>query len=105
MTMRPELDTIAAERADGIATATGSARGMLALIEHLVAASQCPIERRELRLQAVAIRRTLIAIMKAPSPFVRPVATPMPDVTVTPPVDAPRVPRRVAVQPQQNGAP
>ena len=103
--MRAELQTIAAERADDIATATGSARRVLMMIESLVAASPCPAERRALRLQAVRIRRTLIAIMKAPSPFVRPVAIPVPAVTVTPLVDAPRVPRRVAVQPQQNGAP
>ena len=102
--MRPELQAIAAERADTIATATGSARRMLALIEHLVAASQCPLERRALRLQAVAIRRNLIAIMKAPSPFARPVTIPD-DVTMTPPVDGSRVPRRVAVRPQQIGAP
>lgn len=102
--MRPELQTIAAKRADGIATAAGSARRMLALIEHLVAASQCPLERRALRLQAVAIRRNLIAIMKAPSPFARPVTIPD-DVTMTPPVDGSRVPRRVAVQPISRGAP
>lgn len=103
--MRPKLQPVRTQRREAIATAAGSARGMLALIEHLVAASQCPIERRELRLQAVKIRRTLIAILRAPSPFVRPVAIPVPAVTVTPLVDAPRVPRRVAVRPQQNGAP
>jgi len=102
--MRPELQTIAAKRADTIATVTGSARRMLAMIEQLVAASACPLERRALRLQAVEIRRTLIAILKAPLPFARPVTIPD-DVTMTPPVDAPRIPRRIDMQPQQNGAP
>jgi len=103
--MRPELQAIAAKRADTIATATGSARRVLMMIESLVAASPCPAERRALRLQAVAIRRNLIAIMKAPSPFVRPVIVP-PPVTVTPtPPGAPLVPRRIDMQPIERGAP
>ena len=62
------------------------------------------LTRRALRLQAVAIRRNLIAILRAPSPFARPVTIPVPDSHVAPP-DAPRIPRRVAVRPQQTGAP
>lgn len=46
------------------------------------------------------------ALAKAVRKLRRVIGTPGPaTVTVTPLVDAPRVPRRVAVQPQQNGAP
>lgn len=102
MTAAAQLDNIRRQRAEAIRTAAGSARRVLAMIEGIVAGSPCPMERRAVRSRA--IRRTLLAIIKAPDPFARPVIVP-PAVTVTPPVVEPRVPRRVVTEPIQKGAP